>query len=330
MSQGSVASSFLPPEDLATLRGVPAVADVTAVLVFPTHVGYGTKRIFSTVLGTGANMPGVRNYHPVAGRFFTADEEKSNAHVCAIGSSAKKKIFGGKPALGEHIVLRGIEFEIVGEMEERGHFGFEDIDDRIYIPLPLMQELYRFPGIHTILIHKSDKYTDDAAVKEIEDALLKSHGSLTGEENDFKVFTIKDFARLRDKTFGIFSVILLGVSGIALVEAGIGIMNVMLMSVITRTREIGIRKAVGASSRDIFIQFLAEAAATCFIGAVIGIAVGLAAMFGITSWAEWTPYVSIKTIALAVGFSMLIGVAFGLLPAIRAARLDPINALRYE
>ncbi len=330
MNSGSVAASFLPPEDINTVRSLEVVDDAIAVLVFPTHVGYGKDRVFTTILGTGHNMPYVRNYTPVAGRFFNEEEETSEAKVCALGRTARVNIFGDKPCVGEDIVIRGEKFKVVGEMEGRGHFGIEDIDDRVFIPLGLMQKMYRFSGIHTLLIRKANGFTDKEAVTAIEKALAESHKTLTGEENDFKVFTIEDFAKLRDKTFGIFSVILLGVSGIALVVAGIGIMNVMLMSVITRTREIGIRKAVGASSRAIFVQFLAESAITCFAGAVIGIAIGISAMLGITAWADWTPYVSFKTVTLAVAFSVGTGIVFGLLPAIRAARLDPIDALRYE
>ena len=328
--QGSVAASFLPPEDIETLRTIPAIDEVAAILVFPTHVGYGSERVFTTVLGASSNVPSVRNYHPSEGRFFTAEEEAAEAHLCALGASAKKKIFGSENALGERIVIRGEEFEVIGTMDERGYFGFEDIDDRVLIPLGLMQKMFRFPGIHTMLARKAEGYSDEEAVAMITEALTESHEKLTSEVGDFKVFTLEDFARLRDKTFGIFSVILLGVSGIALFVAGIGIMNVMLMSVITRTREIGIRKAVGASKRDVFLQFLAEAAMTCFIGAVIGIAIGIAAMVAITSWANWIPYISTSTVLLAVTFSIAIGVLFGLLPAIRAANLNPIDALRYE
>ena len=326
----AVAASFLPPTDREIVEALPCVKNVTAVLVFPTHVGYGTSRVFTTILGTTWHMPLIRNYEPSEGRFYTREEEESGVHVASLGSSAKRKIFGDKAAAGEKIIIRGEEFTVTGAMEERGYFGFEDIDDRVYIPLTIMQELFKFEGAHNLIASKADGYSDEEAVTMIKDALRKSHLELTGEENDFNVFTIKDFGRLRDRTFGIFSIILLGVGGIALVVAGIGIMNVMLLSVITRTKEVGVRKAVGASSRDIFFQFLFEAAFTCLIGAVIGIGMGIAAMIGITKWANWTPYISPSTIVLAVMFSIVTGVVFGLLPAIRAARLHPIDALRYE
>lgn len=330
IGNAAVAASFLPPGDREIVEALPCVENVTAVLVLPTHVGYGSKRAFTTILGTTWQMPMIRNYEPTEGRFYSREEEESGQLVATLGSSAKRKIFGESPATGEKIVIRGEEFTVTGAMEERGFFGFEDIDDRVYIPLTKMQDLFKFEGAHNLLAAKAKGYTDEEAVAMITEALNKAHLSDSGEENDFKVFTIKDFGKLRDRTFGIFSIILLGVGGIALVVAGIGIMNVMLLSVITRTKEVGIRKAVGASARDIFFQFLFEAAFTCLIGAFIGIGLGVAAMIGITKWASWTPYISPSTILLAVVFSITTGIVFGLLPAIRAARLHPIDALRYE
>ncbi len=330
IGNAAVAASFLPPGDRDVVASLPCVDNVTAVLVFPTHVGYGAHRAFTTIIGTTWEMPLIRNYVPTEGRFYSREEEAAGKNVATLGSSAKRKIFGDLPATGEIIIIRGEEFTVTGAMEERGYFGFEDIDDRVYVPLTKMQELFKFEGAHNLLAAKSNAYTDEEAVAMITEALEKSHESIGGGENDFKVFTIKDFGKLRDKTFGIFSIILLGVGGIALFVAGIGIMNVMLLSVITRTKEVGIRKAVGASAKDIFLQFLLEAAFTCLIGAVIGIAAGVAAMVGITKWANWTPYISPGTILLAVVFSIVTGVVFGLLPAIRASRLHPIDALRYE
>ncbi|MEP0813907.1 MAG: ABC transporter permease [bacterium] len=328
-SQGAVAAAFLPADYENAIRALPEIESVCPISVFPSHVGWGSVRKFSTLLGTRENMREIRNYEMVEGVFLSKANIENMDLVCVLGYSARRKIFGDSQAIGESVAIKGRKFKVIGSLEERGFFGFEDLDDRIYVPITVLSEMYQFDGVHTILVEKKADISDDAAIAKIEKALRAAGGGSQGDD-DFKVFSIKDFSRLRDKTFAVFSVILMGVGAIALVVAGIGIMNVMLMSVITRTREIGIRKAVGASKADVFTQFLAESAVTCIIGSIIGIGAGVAAMVGITRWAHWTPYISTGTVALAVLFSILTGIVFGLLPALRAASLDPINALRYE
>jgi putative ABC transport system permease protein len=323
--------SALHQTDLDTVRSVPGVGTAVGIAFSPAFVGYKAKRTFTVVVGTDADYPDLRQYKVARGRFFTQDEVAEKARVCVLGTTAWRHIFGDANPVGESVVVKGERYEVVGLMEQYGFIGFEDFDDRVFAPRPVVQsELLNSDEVRTILLRKSPSVTEEGLTADITSALRKAHGLKPDDPDDFKVLSMTAVSKLRDKTFDIFNMVLLGVGTVALIVAGIGIMNVMLMSVMERTKEIGIRKTVGARKSEILWQFLVESLIQSFIGGVLGIAIGVAGTLVLAAKAHWEAYISPGTIVLAVLFSAATGLVFGMTPAIRAASLNPIDSVRYE
>jgi putative ABC transport system permease protein len=228
------------------------------------------------------------------------------------------------------VEIRGEEFRVIGVMEPKGRVGFEDIDNRVFIPLPTAQEIFEFSGVHGIMARYRRDVGEPQAISAVKRQLA---GLLTADQQldeTFSVFTVKEARELFLSTMGIFRAVLTGIASIALLVAGLGIMNVMLIRVMQRRREIGIRRAVGASTSSIVIQFLLESVAQALVGAALGSALGFAGVYVYCTYAEWQPYVSPLTVVTAVLFGLGTGALFGGYPALRAAKLDPILALRDE
>jgi putative ABC transport system permease protein len=327
--QRANAGAFLPADMPGEVRRAPQVDAVAGVLMLPGHIGRGDERAFAVVEGTQPDYPAIRGHQVARGRFITAQEDADQARVAVLGSAMVKPLFGGADPLGQTVVLKGEQFTVIGVMVEKGYIGMESMDQRVFIPLSTAQALYQLPGVHNVIARVATR--DVTAAKHQLDAVLRADAGLKpGQPADFEVSSVEDLTGILSNVLLIFRLLLVGVGGVALLVAGIGIMNVMLMQVIGRTYEIGIRRAVGARRRDIAWQFLSEAVAQTLLGALAGVALGTGLALGFIRWVGWKPHVTAQTVLLGVGFSIVTGVLFGLYPALYAARLRPIDCLRYE
>jgi putative ABC transport system permease protein len=324
------AAAHLPDNVRQTVSAMPEIEAVSAVLLLPGHAVRGSRSVFTSYQGTDPNYSPLRGQGIAQGRNLTQADLDSKAHVVLLGETVRRELFGAEPCLGRQIELKGQPFTVVGVMEHKGRFGVEDIDNRLNIPLPTMQELFDFQGVTGFMARYRPGMTElqaQAAVKEALKPLLKP-GEILDET--YTVFTIKEANSMMNNTLGVFREVLLGISSIALLVAGIGIMNVMLIRVLQRRREIGVRRAVGASRRSILAQFLFEAVVLALLGAVVGTLIGLAGVWAYCQYTHWQPYVSPVTLLLGALYSAGLGVLFGAYPAFRAATLDPIVCLRSE
>lgn len=322
------ATQFLPAATLNSVKATPGIDTAVAIVMFPGHAGYGTKRWFTTLEGVSADFLKVRNERVADGRWFSAEEDQQRAKVVVLGDTVRSQLFGTARATGRSVVIRGSRYLVVGVLAYKGRVGLEDIDNRLYMPLRTGQQLFQYDGVQAVLAAYNASTTGDQAVERIKQSLAKL--LKPGEELDdsFSVFTVKEARQLMDSTLGIFRTVLLGIACIALFVAGIGIMNVMLMRVMNRRLEIGVRRAAGATQRAILLQFLVESVLQALMGAAIGIAIGLAGVMTYCRLAGWQVYFSPGTLLLAVGFSAATGIISGAYPAWRGAQLDPIRCLR--
>jgi len=291
------------------------------------------------ISGTTAEFPDIRNFYPVAGRFFDSQDDAGTARVAVLGQTVYEELFpNGEPPLGETIKINGINFEVIGLMEEKGGSGFNDQDDLVLVPLSTAQRRL-FPArrsdgkmrVDFIYTQVADEERQEAAIVQMELVLRDSHGLSFDEDNDFTVLSQAEVIRAFAQVTSVLTTFLAVIAGISLIVGGIGIMNIMLVSVTERTREIGLRKAVGAKQGDILMQFLTEAVTLGLAGGLIGLLLGIAGIVIIGSLSEnLRTTLAWESVVLAIGFSGAAGLFFGLYPARRAARLNPIDALRYE
>ena len=301
-----------------------------------THGRYEARTFIS---GTTADFPDIRNFYPVAGRFFDSQDDAGTARVAVLGQTVYEELFpNGEPPLGETIKINGSNFEVIGLMEEKGGSGFNDQDDLVLVPLSTAQRRL-FPArrsdgkmrVDFIYAQVADEERQEAAIVQMELVLRDSHGLSFDEDNDFTVLSQAEVIRAFAQVTSVLTTFLAVIAGISLIVGGIGIMNIMLVSVTERTREIGLRKAVGAKQGDILMQFLTEAVTLGLAGGLIGLLLGIAGIVIIGSLSEnLRTALAWESVVLAIGFSGAVGLFFGLYPARRAARLNPIDALRYE
>jgi putative ABC transport system permease protein len=253
--------------------------------------------------------------------------------VCLIGETAQQKLFGNLDPIGRYVRVGKYPFRVIGTLEPKGQSQFEDQDDRILIPIGSFRARVAPALGHRVQLlvatAKSPAHIDPAQ-HQIEAILRQRHRILEGEPADFQVRTLEEFKKSQEAVLGILTSLFLAVAGIALLVGGVGVMNIMLVSVTERTREIGVRMAIGAKRRDIQLQFLIEAIALTSLGGVAGILLSLAVMGVLKKTLDWNMRLSIDAVATALITSIVIGVVFGFLPARRAAALDPIEALRHE
>lgn len=283
------------------------------------------NRYFTLIDGTGSNYFEIRELETEQGRYFTSAEVDTARQVIVIGKTIARALFGDKDPLGEFINIRGRKFKVIGIQEEKGRTLMFDMDSFTYIPYTTASRLFGTSQPDTIVVKAKSPQSVDREVDIINETLSKK---LTDE--DFTVITQSDALEFAQDITEILTYLLGAIAGISLLVGGIGIMNIMLVSVTERTREVGIRKAVGAKTRDILVQFLVEAVTMSVIGGVIGIGI---AVLGSALY-EWIfnlqTQITAWIILLAFLFSMMVGVFFGVYPATKAARLDPIESLRYE
>jgi len=319
----------------AILRECPAVADVAPRVSGRTQVVYGNANWSTSTVGSTASLLSIRNWTLESGRNFTESDQRSAAKVCILGATVAAELFGGEDPLGKIVRVNKIPMTVVGLLAAKGSSAAgSDQDDMVLVPVTTaMKRLFgaRFPGkIQDMTIQAKSAAEIAAAESQITDLLTRRHRIRPGEENDFTVRNLSEIMEAAQEGARIMSLLLAAVASVSLLVGGIGIMNIMLVSVTERTREIGIRAAVGARRADILLQFLAEALLLSLAGGILGICTGAGGAFLISHFADWPAVIAPESVALAFGFSAAIGVFFGFYPAWKASRLNPIEALRYE
>ncbi|MCB1216537.1 ABC transporter permease [bacterium] len=325
------ASVQLPDESWRVIEPLPEVEHVAPALMLPGYILNGEAQTYTTLFGINDHFFAARGHEIDTGRFLSPEDIAGQARVLVLGPSVATALFGeDTDPVGREVTIRDETFSVIGLLKTRGRVGMEDMDNAAYMPLEVEQQLLGFVGVTGIFVRYRQQAGEAAAMEAVRTALQSTLGPDEILEESYSVFTVKDAVQLMDEALEIFKVVLLGVSSIALLVAGIGIMNVMLIRVIQRRPEIGIRRAVGASQAQVAIQFLTEACVKALIGAALGILIGVIGVHIYCNYTEWEPWVSPRTVALGALFSIAVGVLFGSWPAARAAKQDPVACLRSE
>ncbi|MEQ8381059.1 MAG: ABC transporter permease [Coleofasciculus sp. A1-SPW-01] len=311
---------------------VPAVAEVAPQINLRYLITYRNRNSNSLVIGTTTEFPSVRSFNIAKGRFFNDIDIKRNNQVVILGSEVVEKLFGYQDPIGQSVRIKDVSFEVIGVMEPKGTFLGNNQDDAVFIPLSTMANRLRGRTspygvqISWIAISARNRDSISAAQFQIENLLRRRH-KIVGED-DFGVQTQEDILQIVNAVTGALTIMLAAIAAISLVVGGIGVMNIMLVSVRERTQEIGLRKAVGAREQDILIQFMIEAIILSAAGGIIGTAIGVSGVLLVGAFSPLKAGISPIAILVAVGVSGGIGLFFGVVPARQAAKLDPIVALR--
>lgn len=320
-------------QDVEAIKKLPEwVKRVSASVSGRGQTVYGNKNWNTQVDGVDADYGEMRAYMPEIGRFFDAEEVRMRQKVALLGATVAGELFGDADPVGEIIKINLINFRVIGILPAKGASSFHDQDDIVLVPVTTaMYRLFGKDYVDTIFV-EADSPEDVQPLMDAMTALIvKQHHLVTKDEQDsFQIRDMSDLKKTLEATTKTMSLLLGAIAAISLLVGGIGIMNIMLVSVTERTREIGLRKAIGANDRDIMIQFLIEAVLMSLLGGIGGIILGSGISVLITLFAGWTIKISSFSIILATTFSLAVGIAFGLWPAKQASRLDPIEALRYE
>ncbi len=309
----------------------PAIAKVAPEVQTSAQVKYRNKNTNTTILGTTPDYLSVRNYRLAKGHSFRERDVDSSRKVALIGPTTAKNLFGKATPVGKTISIKGMEFQVLGLLKSKGTSGFGDPDDQIMIPVTTaMHRLMGSTNIRSINCQAQSMALMDRGTSQITKLLRRRHKIATGADDDFQVRNQAEIMEMANETSKVFTLLLGGIAGVSLLVGGIGVMNIMLVSVTERTREIGVRKALGARRADIQWQFLIEALVLSTTGGVLGILLGMVASLILSKATGLNAAVSMGSVALSFSFSMLVGVFFGYYPARSASLLDPIESLRYE
>ncbi|MGE5299509.1 MAG: ABC transporter permease [Acidobacteriota bacterium] len=312
-----------------------SVMYVAPVLSGVAQVIYGNQNWSTGITGTTTNMLYVRDWPLSAGRPFTDEEMRSASKVCLLGQTIVDNLFGGINPIGQIIRIKNVPFTVIGVLDAKGQDpGGHDQDDTVYVPVTTAQKKLfgtAFPGMVRIIMVKA-KSADDlaSAEKEITELLRQRHHIGQKQDDDFTVRNLTQMMQAAEQSTKVMTLLLGAIASVSLLVGGIGIMNIMLVSVTERTREIGIRMAIGAKTWDIRLQFIIEALTLSMIGGVVGIIIGISSSEVVSLIFGWPTVISPVSIILSFGFSGFVGIFFGFYPAYKASLLDPIEALRYE
>jgi putative ABC transport system permease protein len=317
----------------ALVRDATQLQAVVPEMQQSLQVKYGNQNSNVNIVGTTPNYIQVRNYTVPNGRMFTSGDDEARQRYAVLGA-AVPRMLGANPAamINQTIQIRGINFEIIGILSEKGAAGgWGNPDEQVLIPLQTAK--YRVFGsdrLRSMSVQVADGVPIEQGMVDLERVLRREHKIRPGQENDFTIRNQQDLLATQQQTTQVFTTLLASIAAVSLLVGGIGIMNIMLVSVTERTREIGVRKALGATRGNIMLQFLVEALALCLVGGGLGVLLGIGAAITLARVMQWNTLISPAAVTIAFGFSALVGLFFGLWPARRAARLDPIVALRYE
>jgi putative ABC transport system permease protein len=332
VSGGAGTSQKLTQADANALKRVPTITAVAPIVNSNSQVVAGNNNWSTRVNGTTEDYQTVKAWNLTSGAYFTASDVRSGAKVAVLGKSVADALFpDGSDPVGQTIRIKKLPFVVVGVLEAKGSNGFTDQDDIILAPLTTVQKkLAGVTHVNTIIASTVTAEATAEAMSDINEALRALHKLQPGEENDFQVRSQIELAQMADANTATMTNLLRNAAIIALLVGGIGIMNIMLVSVTERTREIGIRKAIGAKGSDVMTQFLVEAITLSFMGGLVGLGIGYAASAIVSAQNGWVLVIDPKATLMAVGAASLVGVFFGFYPARKASKLNPIEALRYE
>jgi len=296
------------------------------------QVKYGSSNFNIRILGTTHEYVPVRNFKVLYGRNFTPGDDAGRQRYAILGAAVPKMLNANPAALiNQTIQIRGQQFEVIGVLNEKGAQGWQNPDEQILVPLSTGR--YRLMGsdrLRNVAVKVKEGVPLEQGMVEVERVLRARHKIRPGAGNDFQIQNPQEVLATRQQTTQTFSVLLASIAAVSLIVGGIGIMNIMLVSVTERTREIGVRKALGATKFNILFQFLTEAVVLCMVGGILGISAGAGGAMAMSKWLGWNTFVSPVAVVVAFGFSVGVGLFFGLWPAKRAAGLNTIDALRYE
>jgi putative ABC transport system permease protein len=332
MSGGGTGTSLTEEDGQAIKEQCPAIAHVSPLLRSGAQIVYGNLNWGTSIQGGSPDFFEIRDWRIDTGEFFSDADVRGSTKVCLLGQTVVQQLFEGEDPNGKTIRIRNIPFKVVGTLKSKGqNMMGQDQDDIILIPYTTLQKrLMGNTKSFGYLASATTKAQIPAAQQQITDLLRLRHKTPLTDDNDFTIRSQTEIAEASSQTTKIMTTLLGSIASVSLIVGGIGIMNIMLVSVTERTREIGIRMSIGARKRDILSQFLMEAIVMSVLGGLIGIMLGVGGSNLISKFAGWPTFISSNSIFLAVFFSMLVGVFFGFYPARKAASLSPIEALRYE
>ncbi len=318
----------------AISREAVSIRAVAPVLRARAQVVNAERNWSTNVVGSNLDYLIVRNWPMAKGEAWTVTDETSKAKVCVLGKTTKEKLFGDQDPIGRSVRVGRYNYRVLGVLSTKGEAPFGgDQDDMVLMPISSMRaRVMRTPPGFTgaLMLSATSAETTDRGVKQVESLLRQRHKIEDGKDPDFRIQTQKEFQEIQGAIYGILTVLLVVIAAISLLVGGIGVMNIMLVSVTERTREIGIRMAIGARASDIQTQFLVEAVVLSSLGGLIGVLLGTAVNAALANALGWTMHVDPVALTVSLSVSAFIGIGFGYFPARRAAQLDPIVALRYE
>jgi putative ABC transport system permease protein len=333
MRGGAGTSTTLTPDDLtAILRDVPSIAAGTPSITAGVPLVAANQNWTTRAEGVDVGYPSIRVRAVSQGQFFTDADVRSAARVAVIGTTVSNALFPGQDPIGQTMRVRNLTFRVIGVLQSKGQSQMgQDQDDTLLMPYTtVMKKLLATNYISSIQLSAVSQDATDDAVRDVTTLLRARHNLRTGQEDDFAVRNLSDVAETAAETSRVMTMLLSGIAAVSLLVGGIGIMNIMLVSVTERTREIGIRMAVGARAKQVQAQFLIESLVLGLLGGLTGIVVGIATAYGLSYAFGWAQSLSPTAMFGSAIFSMLIGIFFGYYPAQKAAALDPIEALRFE
>jgi putative ABC transport system permease protein len=330
---GAGTSSTLTVEDFQAIqRECPAVRVASPLVRTSASVIYGNQNWFTSIQGVNTRFPEIRLWEVENGAFFTDQDLSSAQRVCVLGKTVATNLFSGMDPIGQEIRIRNAPWRVIGVLKAKGQSNMgQDQDDTIVAPYTTVQKkVLGITFVQSIMVSAVSPSAGASAQSEITDLLRQRHKIPLSEDNDFTVRNLSDIAEMANASNQVMTTLLASIALVSLAVGGIGVMNIMLVSVTERTREIGIRRSVGATRGDIQFQFLTEAMVLAIIGGIAGIFAGTAASKLISDSLGWPTLVSVAAIAMAFSFATAVGIGAGWYPARMASRLDPIEALRYE